>query len=61
MVDIMKITDYSHCNQDVLTDDNPSVYLEIGYAWGKGHSIVLLTRKGASLIFKVRGTWYMMI
>jgi hypothetical protein len=38
-----------------LSDGNPNVYLEVGYAWGCGVPTVLLTRDAASLQFDVRG------
>ena len=30
----------------VLTDSNPNVYLEVGYAWGKKKPTLLLIKKG---------------
>ena len=38
-----------------LTDANPNVYLEVGYAWGCGVPVVLLTRDTSHLKFNVRG------
>jgi hypothetical protein len=38
-----------------LSDANPNVYLEVGYAWGCGVPTVLLVRDTASLQFDVRG------
>jgi hypothetical protein len=38
-----------------LTDSNPNVHLELGYAWGKGIPTVLLLRDGGELCFDVRG------
>lgn len=38
-----------------LTDANPNVYLEIGYAWGKGRPTVLVARTTADLRFDVSG------
>src|SRR5947209_3710367 len=39
-----------------LTDQNPNVYLEVGYAWGKNIPTVLLVRDSADhLKFDVRG------
>ena len=37
-----------------LTNANPNVYLEVGYAWGIGKKTVLLARKGSELKFDVR-------
>ncbi len=37
-----------------LTGANPNVYLEVGYAWGKGVPTLLLARKGEELKFDVR-------
>jgi hypothetical protein len=39
----------------VLTGANPNVYLEVGYAWGKGQLTILLTDEGEDLRFDVRG------
>jgi hypothetical protein len=39
----------------VLTDANPNVYLEVGYAWGVGVPTVLLVNDPAHLKFDVRG------
>lgn len=40
-----------------LTDDNPNVFLEIGYAWGKGRPTLLVVRDEANkpLRFDVQG------
>jgi hypothetical protein len=38
-----------------LTGANPNVYLEIGYAWGKGVPTLLLLKDGQELRFDVRG------
>lgn len=38
-----------------LTGGNPNVYLEVGYAWGKGVPTVLLTKDSGALKFDVRG------
>ncbi|MGC2635995.1 MAG: hypothetical protein WA294_02380 [Acidobacteriaceae bacterium] len=38
-----------------LTDANPNVYLEVGYAWGRGIRTVLLTKSTEHLRFDVRG------
>ncbi len=38
-----------------LTDANPNVYLEVGYAWGKGRPTVLLVKDPQELRFDVRG------
>jgi hypothetical protein len=38
-----------------LSDANPNVYLEVGYAWGCGRPTVLLVRDTAQLKFDVRG------
>ncbi|MDQ2716524.1 MAG: TIR domain-containing protein [Chloroflexota bacterium] len=37
-----------------LTDANPDVYLEVGYAWGKGRPTILLMKNGQELRFDVR-------
>ncbi|MBN8908212.1 MAG: hypothetical protein J0H99_16605, partial [Rhodospirillales bacterium] len=39
----------------LLTGANTNVYLEIGYAWGRGKPTVLLVKKGDSVSFDVRG------
>ncbi|MGG5890111.1 hypothetical protein ACLF3G_23590 [Falsiroseomonas sp. HC035] len=39
----------------ILTGDNPNVYLEIGYAWGKGIPTVLVVREGHKVRFDVQG------
>lgn len=38
-----------------LTDANPNVYLEVGYAWGREVPVVLLTQATTDLEFNVRG------
>jgi len=38
-----------------LTDANPNVYLEVGYAWGSGVPVVLLVQSTDHLKFDVRG------
>ncbi len=38
-----------------LTGSNPNVYLELGYAWGKGRPTVLVANKKDELKFDVRG------
>lgn len=38
-----------------LTDNNPNVYLEVGYAWGKSIPTVLLSREASALEFNVQG------
>jgi hypothetical protein len=38
-----------------LTDANPNVYLELGYAWGTGTPTVLLAKSTDHLKFDVRG------
>lgn len=38
-----------------LSSNNPNVYLEVGYAWGRGIPTVLLVRNTADLKFDVRG------
>ena len=38
-----------------LTEPNPNVYLEVGYAWGRKVPTVLLTRDIKTLPFDVRG------
>jgi hypothetical protein len=38
-----------------LSTANPNVYLEVGYAWGKGIPTVLLARETTDLRFDVRG------
>ena len=38
-----------------LTDANPNVYLEVGYAWGCGVPVILLTQDTSHLKFDVRG------
>jgi len=38
-----------------LTGSNPNVYLEVGYAWGKGRPTVLVANKEDELKFDVQG------
>ena len=38
-----------------LSSANPNVYLEVGYAWGKGRPVILLVRSVKELCFDVRG------
>jgi hypothetical protein len=38
-----------------LSTANPNVYLEVGYAWGKGIPTVLLAEEAADLRFDVKG------
>lgn len=38
-----------------LTDANPNVYLEVGYAWGRKRPTILLANEGEKLKFDVRG------
>src|SRR5882724_3446447 len=38
-----------------LTGANPNVYLEVGYAWGKDRSTLLLSKQSDELKFDVRG------
>jgi hypothetical protein len=38
-----------------LTGANANVYLEVGYAWGRGRPTLLLLKKGDDLKFDVRG------
>lgn len=38
-----------------LTEGNPNVYLEVGYAWGCGIPTILLVRDSQDLRFDVRG------
>ncbi len=38
-----------------LSTANPNVYLEVGYAWGKGIPTVLLARDATDLKFDVKG------
>ncbi len=38
-----------------LTGSNANVYLEVGYAWGKGRPTLLLAKQGEELKFDVRG------
>src|SRR5260370_1274867 len=39
-----------------LTGGNPNVYLEVGYAWGKGRPVILVARDEKELHFDVRGS-----
>jgi len=38
-----------------LTESNPNVYLEVGYAWGVGVPTILLMNSTSELKFDVRG------
>jgi hypothetical protein len=38
-----------------LSGSNPNVYLEVGYAWGKGRPTILLSPKVEELAFDVQG------
>lgn len=38
-----------------LTGANPNVYLEVGYAWGKGKNTILLIKDSDELKFNVQG------
>jgi hypothetical protein len=38
-----------------LTDANPNVYFEIGYAWGRKRPTILLAKEQEELKFDVRG------
>ena len=38
-----------------LSGSNPNVYLEVGYAWGKGKPTILLTKDANDLQFDLRG------
>jgi hypothetical protein len=38
-----------------LTGANPNVYLEVGYAWGKGRPVILLVQDENQLHFDVKG------
>ncbi len=38
-----------------MTGSNPNVYLEVGYAWGKGVQTLLVARDGEDLKFDVKG------
>jgi hypothetical protein len=38
-----------------LTDANPNVYLEVGYAWGCDKPTILVCQKQSPLLFDVRG------
>lgn len=37
-----------------LTEGRPNVYLEVGYAWGKGIPVIIVAKKGENLHFDVR-------
>jgi hypothetical protein len=47
--------DSAHLLVADLSAANPNVYLEVGYAWGKGIPTVLLARNAADLRFDVKG------
>jgi hypothetical protein len=36
-----------------LTEGRPNVYLEVGYAWGRGVPVILVAKKGEQLHFDV--------
>ncbi len=36
-----------------LTEGRPNVYLEVGYAWGRGVPVIFVARKGEKLHFDV--------
>lgn len=38
-----------------MSGANPNVYLEVGYAWGKGRNTLLLAKDGVNLEFDARG------
>ncbi|MEX2228899.1 MAG: hypothetical protein WEB13_04590 [Dehalococcoidia bacterium] len=38
-----------------ISDANPNVYLEVGYAWGVGVPTVLIARKDAEIRFDIQG------
>jgi hypothetical protein len=42
-----------------LSFANPNVYLEVGYAWGRGKPTILLLRDGEKPMFDVRGQRYL--
>jgi transcriptional regulator with XRE-family HTH domain len=42
-----------------LSGANPNVYLEVGYAWGKGRPTILLVKDGQEPKFDVRGQRYL--
>jgi hypothetical protein len=42
-----------------LTTANPNVYLEVGYAWGRGIPTILVCRQGDEPTFDVRGHRYL--
>lgn len=42
----------------VLTDSNPNVYLEVGYAWGKKKPTLLLIKKGKEPEFDLKAENY---
>ena len=43
----------------ILTGDNPNVYLEIGYAWGKGKPTILAVKEGQKVKFDLQDQKYM--
>jgi hypothetical protein len=47
--------DSAHLLVADLSTANPNVYLEVGYAWGKGIPTVLLAREATELRFDVKG------
>ena len=36
-----------------LTEGRPNVYLEVGYAWGRGVPVIFVAKKGEKLHFDV--------
>src|SRR5947209_1532539 len=43
----------------ILTGDNPNVYLEIGYAWGRQKPTILAVKDGHAVRFDVQGQRYL--
>ena len=43
-----------------LTNANPNVYLEVGYAWGHSKPTILIIKKGETPRFDVQGQKYLM-
>ena len=39
----------------LLNDNNPNVFLEVGYAWGKGIPTILIMHEDSQMPFDVRG------
>jgi hypothetical protein len=56
--DILERIKYRIATADVviadMTDSNPNVYLEVGYAWGKSIPTLLIAREGEELKFDVK-------